>query len=121
MISSKRTTIASDTKANCQPGAAMVAGWGFAIAESMRNLGPLTLRDCLLPQRVIAKHQRGHCFYHRDSAREHTWIMPPTRGQFCFFAGCSDGVLLARDRRRRLKGDAKINLLTVGDSPLDSG
>src|SRR6059058_1756810 len=84
MISSKRTTIASDTKANCQPDAAMVAGWGFAIAESMRNLGPLTLRDRLLPQRVIAKHQRGHCFYHRDSARKHTWIMPPTRGQFCF-------------------------------------
>src|SRR6266699_2077316 len=68
MISSKRTTMASDTKTNCQPGAATAAGWGFAIAESMRNLGPLTLRD----------------------------------------------------RRRRLKGDAKINILTVGDPPLDS-
>src|SRR5437870_11468172 len=46
--------------------------------------------------------------------------MPTACGELGFLAGGSNTLLLARNRGRWLKSDAEINLLTVGNPPLDS-
>jgi gluconate kinase len=40
--------------------------------------------DRLLPQRVIAKHQRGHRFHDRDRSRENARIMASARRELAF-------------------------------------
>src|SRR5205823_11824931 len=46
--------------------------------------------------------------------------MSAAGGKFGLFAGGSHTVLLSRNCRGRLKGDAEINFLAVGNSHLDS-
>src|SRR5207302_36592 len=72
----------------------------------------------LLPQCMIAKHQRGHRFDYRNCARKNARIVAAAGGELTFLFGTGDGLLLKGHCGGRLKRNAKINVFAVADSTL---
>src|SRR5678815_1038025 len=76
------------------------------------------VRNCdrPLPQRVITKNERGHCFDNRHGPWKNTRIMPSAGGKLSLLVRSGDGFLLERDRCRRLKRNAEVCLLYTSDA-----
>src|SRR5207248_3825837 len=74
--------------------------------------------DRLLPQGMVAKHERGHRFDYWDRARQNTRIVASASGELRLFTRYVNGFLFVRDRRCRLKSDAKVNFLAIADPAL---
>src|ERR1700756_5018962 len=74
--------------------------------------------NCTLPQRMIAKHQRGHRFYERHRPGKNAWIMASARSEPGLLARTGHRFLFVADCSCWLKRDAKINLFPVTDAAL---
>jgi len=74
--------------------------------------------DRVLPQCVIAKNERGHCFDNRHGSWKNTRIMPSAGGKLSLLVRSGDGFLLERNRCRRLKRNTKVNLLAIANATL---
>src|ERR1041385_2268205 len=73
-----------------------------------------------LTQSMIAKYQRGHCFYDGHCTGKNTRIVPSARSEPGLLARPSNCLLFVGDCSRRLKRDAKINFLSITDASLHS-
>src|SRR5205823_12679325 len=74
--------------------------------------------DRPLPQCVIAKNERGHCFDNRHGSWKNTRIMPSPGSKLSLLVRSGDGFLLERNRCRRLKGNAKVNVFAIANTTL---
>src|SRR4029453_6375398 len=74
--------------------------------------------DCSLAQSMIAKHQRGHCFYDWHCPGKNAGIMASARSEPGLLPRTGHRLLFVGDRSCWLKRDAKINLFAVTDSAL---
>ena len=69
---------------------------------------------------MIDEHEAGHRLDHRDGAGQDARVMAAARGKFRRFAGDGNGLLLLGNRRHRLEGDAKDDVLAIGDAALNA-
>src|SRR5205814_5057563 len=83
-----------------------------------RNAGNCRRCNCLLSERMIAKHQRGHRFHDRHRPGKNTRIMASSRSELSLLARTGHGLLFVGDRSCGLKCDTKINLLSITDAAL---
>src|SRR5260370_5989005 len=60
--------------------------------EVQASLRPAT--DRLVPQRMIAKDERGHRFHDWHCSRENAWLMTSARRKLTLLLGTGDGFLL---------------------------
>src|SRR5437667_2504375 len=67
---------------------------------------------------MVAKHERGHRLDYWDRARQNTRIVASASRELRLFTRYVYGFLFVRDRRCRLKSDAKVNLFAVADPAL---
>src|ERR1700745_4330409 len=67
---------------------------------------------------MVAKHQRGHCFYDWHCSGKNARIMAAARSEPGLPARTSHRFLFVADRSCRLKRDTKINLFAVTDAAL---
>src|SRR5581483_1899542 len=67
---------------------------------------------------MIAKRQRGHCFYDQHCSGNHARIMTPARSQLSLPVRTGHRFLFLADCSCWLKRDTKINLLPIADAAL---
>src|SRR6266480_2008681 len=67
---------------------------------------------------MVAKHERGHRLDYWDRAGQNTRIVASASRELRLFTRYVNGFLFARDRRCRLKSDAKVNLFAITDPAL---
>src|SRR5437762_14391356 len=67
---------------------------------------------------MVAKHERGHRLDYWDRARQNTRIVASASRELRLFTRYVYGFLFVRDRRCRLKSDAKVNVFAVADPAL---
>src|SRR6266849_10335202 len=94
---------------------------GVFLRWSCKLINPQSaIRNCdrPLPQRMIAKNERGHCFDNRHGSWKNTRIMPSAGGKLSLLVRSGDGFLLERNRCRRLKRNAKVNVFAIADATL---
>src|SRR4026209_2185769 len=73
-----------------------------------------------LTQSMIAKYQRGHCFYDWHCTGKNARIVPSARSESRLPARTSHRFLFVTDCSCRLKRDAKIDFLSITDAALHS-
>jgi hypothetical protein len=76
--------------------------------------------DRVLPQRMITKNERSHCFDDGHGSWKNTRIMASAGGKVSLNLGNGDGLLFKRDCRRRLERNAKVNVFPIADATLDA-
>src|SRR6266550_4003692 len=74
--------------------------------------------DRVLPQRVIAENERGHCFDNWHGSWKNARIMPSAGSKLSLLVRSGDGFLLERNRCRRLKRNAKVNVFAIANATL---
>src|SRR6266508_5967521 len=74
--------------------------------------------NCSLPQSMIAKNQRGHCFYDWHCSGKNARIMASARSELGLLTRTGHRFLFVTDCSSWLKRDAKINLLPITDAAL---
>src|SRR5438552_16299431 len=77
-----------------------------------------SLLDRVLPQLVIAKNERGHCFDNWHGSWKNTRIMPAAGGKLSLLVRSGDGFLFERNRCWRLKRNPKVNVFAVANAAL---
>src|SRR4029077_3747609 len=83
-----------------------------------RSAAAIRNYDRVLPQRVIAKNERGHRFDDRHGSWKNTRIMPSAGGKLSLLIRSGDGFLFERNRCWRLKRNAKVNVFAIANATL---
>src|SRR5215472_9973327 len=87
-------------------------------AHVPHRLDSLTLG--LMPQCMVHKNKRGHCFDHRDRSRQNARIMTAACLESRVVKANVDCVLLVHHGCNRFEGHTKVDRLAIGNATLNA-